>query len=799
MPSSVSGARGLGRSIGRRCIGFLRRCIWACTRFCGLAWPGAVVGVIIAALFFPTYGGFCMGTGLGTAVDAAGCLIVGVIAFALVTLLLMLILSITRRMPLRFVAVTIATVGILVALGGLFGLNPDLTIRLGGPLIVFLGSGGAAISILLRRSPGRVGVIHAAIASLMLFLAVVVAVSFTYWLARPGQDPFLKDMHPVAQGPVPQLDAPDPSQTGSHEVATLCYGSGTDRRRPEYGEKVDLKTDPVDASAFVVKPGGFKGWARKRYWGFDSDNVPLNARVWFPKEAGPFPLVLMVHGNHKMEEFSDPGYAYLGELLASRGYIAASVDENFLNFSWSGDLGGENDARGWLLLKHLELWRAWNEQKENPFYHKTDLSNIALIGHSRGGEAILHAAAFNGLTHYPDDAKVLFDFDFAIKTLIAIAPIDGQYEPMGMPVPVENVNYLALQGSHDADVDFFAASRTFRRIAFNDGGHWMKAALYIYRANHGQFNAVWGKYDVGPPLKHVLARGALLSEARQQTIAKVYISAFLDATLQDRSEYIPMFRDHACAQQWLPDTIYFSRFEDSNFIPVATFDESIDVTATTVAGGSLAGANLGTWRHQEIKGRDGWPFNDYAAVLGWNTGQGPPSSPDAVPGYTISLPQGFARGQQLGPRALLSFCLADTGECCPVPMDVATEQPSGAMDSNDVNRPAGEAPKDDPNAPIDFTVELVASDGSTAELPLSHIRPLQRILKVTFTKWPHWERIRYQSATEPVLQTYEIPLSDFIDVTPTFDPTLLSHIRFRFDRTRSAVILLDHVGFAQKR
>jgi hypothetical protein len=47
------------------------------------------------------------------------------------------------------------------------------------------------------------------------------------------------------------------------------------------------------------------------------------------------------------------------------------------------------------------------------------------------------------------------------------------------------------------------------------------------------------------------------------------------------------------------------------------------------------------------------------------------------------------------------------------------------------------------------------------------------------------------------LQTFEMPLSDFIEANPSFDPVRLRQIRFRFDRTRSAVILLDHVGFAR--
>ena len=63
-----------------------------------------------------------------------------------------------------------------------------------------------------------------------------------------------------------------------------------------------------------------------------------------------------------MKDFSDPGYAWLGELLASRGFILASIDENFLN----GNARAENDARGWMLLKHLEVFRALNDSTGKP-------------------------------------------------------------------------------------------------------------------------------------------------------------------------------------------------------------------------------------------------------------------------------------------------------------------------------------------------------------------------------------------------------------------------------------------------
>ena len=70
---------------------------------------------------------------------------------------------------------------------------------------------------------------------------------------------------------------------------------------------------------------GLRASAREWFWGFDAARLPLNGRVWYPAGDGPYPLVLVVHGNHAMEDFSDPGYGYLCEHLASRGFIAVSL------------------------------------------------------------------------------------------------------------------------------------------------------------------------------------------------------------------------------------------------------------------------------------------------------------------------------------------------------------------------------------------------------------------------------------------------------------------------------------------
>ncbi|MCU0917717.1 MAG: MFS transporter, partial [Planctomycetes bacterium] len=572
----------------------VRASLSSLAQFLRSARSGAGAGLVVAVLLLPVYAGLCLRTGFGMLADAVCGLLFGASILVVATSAALLGLAILRRIPLCFGALATAVFACLIITGKGFGHPAALSIRLGLWPIFLLALAGAGTSVLLRRGPGRPGRVRAVLGSVMLLAAVGGAGVLVFWLAAPGEDPFLEDAGPMAGGPAVPLEASNPADVGPYQVAFLCYGSGTDRHRPEYGPKVALKTPSVDASSFIELGHSRLGlWARQKYWGFEPNSLPLNARVWYPKDDGRFPLVLIVHGNHQMDEPSDAGYAYLGELLASRGFIVVSVDENFLNRSWFGNLGEENGARSWLLLKHLELWRAWNEQEGNPFCQRVDLSNIALIGHSRGGEAIVHAAAFNRLTHHPGNANVLFRFGFNIKTLIAIAPTDGLYRPRGLSLPVRDLNYLVLQGSHDGDLGGFPGAGTFHRVLFTSDEYRMKAALYIYRANHGQFNTVWGNRDRRPPLRHLLNRGPLLTGEDQRTIASVYVSAFLEATLRGGEEYLPLFRDYRRAAQWLPRTIYFSRFQDSEFHAITDFDRRVEVTETTLPGGTQSGERLG--------------------------------------------------------------------------------------------------------------------------------------------------------------------------------------------------------------
>ncbi len=776
----------------------LGSCASTSVHFLRSAWPGAAGGLTLAVLFLPAYAVSSLRTGLGLFLDTVCGLLLGATALIVVMPIGMLGLALVRRIPLRLGALILTTFLCVVVAGKGFGYSPDLSLRLGAPPILLLMLAGAGLSVLRRRGPGPIGRAFAALGSLLLLIGVIGAAVLISWLAGPGDDPFLERTKPVVGGNVVPLEAPNPSQVGPYPVATLFYGSGTDGRRPEYGKNVALKTGTVDASPFLrLSPTWLGSQARTRYWGFESHHLPLNARVWFPRGTGLFPLVLIVHGNHRMEQSSDAGFAYLGELLASRGFIVASVDENFLNVSWSGSVGEEYGARSWLLLKHLELWRQWNQEEGNPFYHHVDMGNIALIGHSRGGEAIVHAARFNWLTRHPDNANVAFHFGFAIKTLIALAPTEGGYRPSGPTLPIEDLNYLVLQGSHDADVGEFGGVRRLRQMTFTGRDYRMKAALYIYRANHSQFNTDWGACDEDSPLRYLLNRNAPLDPQEQRTIAQVYISAFLEATLRDGQVYIPLFRDPRRAAHWLPDTLYLSRFQDSEFRTIADFDGPIEVTKTTLAGGAQRGERLGTWEQREMRTRLGRALGDHAIALGWDSACQPAGLPAQPPSYVITLPEISALRSWLQEGLTLSFCLADTGaRRRPIAADSSARESRAGGRSVAAPGPVARAEDEDS---IDMTLELVDSDGHTARLPLSHYSPLPRAIPVTFSKWPLWDRMRFRSPVEPVLETFEFPLADFAKVAPPFDPALLRQIRFLFDRTKSAVILLDQVGITRVR
>src|SRR5499433_1729311 len=150
------------------------------------------------------------------------------------------------------------------------------------------------------------------------------------------------------------------------------------------------------------------------------------ARVYMPADmsAGPYPLVMILHGNHETcGTGSDPrvddncqytstgtcpagyvmapsylGYGYLADRLASWGYVVVSINANRGINCGNGPVSDPDliFARGRLVLKHIQLLSQWNRVAgttpvslglgASGLLGRLDLGSVGLMGHSRGGE-----------------------------------------------------------------------------------------------------------------------------------------------------------------------------------------------------------------------------------------------------------------------------------------------------------------------------------------------------------------------------------------------------------------------------
>jgi dienelactone hydrolase len=727
------------------------------------AWRGAAYGLfvggpIVAVIFL------VLSSGHVSAVDFALVLfILAVPVFILVGYIMTRLLQLLGRIPLIYRWAFLSG-GALLILIPTYWIGSPANLVASAYMLIVLSLIGATVAVVVRRTyhdlpPGRRIVWIAG--SIFGVVGATGGLIWTFVLSGPAYT-----LPEQRLSSTVLLNVPDPTESGPYDVLTLSYGSGIDKQRPEFGEDATLLTGTVDGTPFLDGWEGISGWYRSRYWGFDETTLPLNGYVWYPDGDGPFPLVLIVHGNHNMADVSEGGYDYLGELLASRGYIVVSVDENFLNSSLSdleGGLESENDARAWLLLEHLRVWHVWNVDEQNPFYQVVDVSNIALIGHSRGGEAVAIAAMFNTLSAYPDDATITFDYNYAIQSVIAIAPTDGQYQSGSRPTEIREVNYLTVQGSADSDVFFFMGAQQFDRVMVDEDT--FKAAVYIYGANHAQFTRSWGRSDLGWTSGWLINLNAVMPTAEQEQIAKAMVSSFLEATLRDDDTYRGLFMEPMSGQDFLPEAVILSHYVDSTTFALSTFDEDIDVETSSHNAAHWESQSLTLWREQRPLTKVGEALRVTTfSFVGWN--QTANETDDSAAYHLV-----FDEPPTVAYDSTLTMALAFSNE-----------------------NPAPDfAPEYEPPTTLDFTIIVTDKNGQVASVLLSDVSILycQDVLGYVIEKSPLPSP---RDASEPVMDTVAIPFSLFAADNAELDVTAIERISFVFDQTEAGVLVMDDVG-----
>ena len=522
-------------------------------------------------------------------------------------------------------------------------------------------------------------------------------------------------------------------QPGPHEVSVLDYG-------PEEDEE-DLVTEPISLASFMTRDDDLTGMYVDGYLGYDVSEVPMRGRVWYPADGENCPVLFIAHGNHVISTPSYQGYDYLGEYLASHGYVVVSVDHNACNM-----LSGENDARAVLLLEHIGLLLSYNEDEVNPLYSVLDTSNIAIAGHSRGGEMVATAYLFNGYSHYPENAVVRFDYHYDIKSLIAIAPTVNQYKPADHSVVLEDVNYLLLHGASDRDVTSFMGMSQYENIGFTGTGDYIKTALYIAGANHGQFNSLWGEYDCKGMETPLLNTENLLTEEQQQTIACLFVKVFLDVTLRGDESCRSLLTDWEDYSAQLPETVYVQCHEESGFKPIADFEEDSELTTTTLDGAriNVKGVNWWTEELMDFAGRSA--YDTHALRLRWKESAT----------VTLSVPA----------------------------MDMT--ETALTFDICDLDSAAVEEGKYDL---LDATVILTDVGGNTAAAQLSDHALVYPVLLVKTDKL---DFLFDTPSVKEAFATVSIPVDEFVCEDDEIDLSRIRQIRLIFDG--AGQVALDNIG-----
>jgi hypothetical protein len=328
----------------------------------------------------------------------------------------------------------------------------------------------------------------------------------------------------------------------SEGLGEICVSPGVSRDDP-----TALNLSPVGTSNFKVmmnvRGQRYQVKGNVFYPGQSSGaNVPFNTSA---VAEGKAPIVFIAHGQHATFHNPDPrkradecgyntndctgylpipsykGYEYFQQLLAQMGIISVSVDCN----QFCGNVGlsqtGINGSAD-LVLGAIKHFQSLHLSRDPIFGGHVDFSSVGLMGHSRGGEAVLLVPELLALPSTGISGVT-------VKGVLAIAPTDTD-ATSGTPTGFAFMTILPA-----ADLDLFAneGARFYDRASAAP----FKCQLYVHNANHNFFNEEWISDDrdtwntrtatVTRRRSHI----TLMSKDEQKSILKAYGCAFFRTVL----------------------------------------------------------------------------------------------------------------------------------------------------------------------------------------------------------------------------------------------------------------------------
>ncbi|MGH3693624.1 MAG: hypothetical protein ACRDRX_06445 [Pseudonocardiaceae bacterium] len=256
--------------------------------------------------------------------------------------------------------------------------------------------------------------------------------------------------------------------------------------------------------------------------------------------TGRLPVVVIVHGQHWRRDgvlvANQDGYAALQDELARHGIVSVSVDTNVANL-----FNSLIEMRAQMALGALDALRTLDANPASRLYQRLDFDRVGLMGHSRGGDAVVRAVRIN--TSRPIETR------YGVRAVCSLSPTDQGFSLVPGPVALTTVDtpfYVVVYGALDGDVmgclrppppsdpPLPAGARAPGGTGFRhyDRAGCDKAMVFIDGCNHNRFNTVWfddlegddvtGDEDGMHP-DNLKPHGGLLSVTCHQKLADEYI------------------------------------------------------------------------------------------------------------------------------------------------------------------------------------------------------------------------------------------------------------------------------------
>lgn len=245
------------------------------------------------------------------------------------------------------------------------------------------------------------------------------------------------------------------------------------------------------------------------------------------------PVVVILHGSHPIEKSSenryDLGFAHLVDALADAGYLAVSMNIG-INYSFEDGEPIGNTRTVQIVQQQLDLLQDAIDGKQGAFpcdlTGKGDLSQVILLGHSRGGGDLFTVAQeVEGIE---------------VRGLLAMAPAKTTPVEEG----VSDIPTGIIIPQYDGDVTMLDGATIFEDIRSNDVTN--AELIYLEAGNHGGFSTALVAPD---PFGNREDLDKIMPTAQQQAFLRSYTLDFVKSVLETGKTPLAGKTD-------LPDNLY---------------------------------------------------------------------------------------------------------------------------------------------------------------------------------------------------------------------------------------------------